>query len=320
MDPLRAGSVPCALLLRSVPRHFGARLCVACHASPSGTASSAPGTVALFTALAFPAFAQDAQSLTREAKNPFADLINLQFFYDATLRVMPANNTQQVLTIQPLIPIHLNSNWIVIHAQFCRSSRPGAAPGQSGSEDQVTPSLRRCFLLPGRRSGLGYRAGVSASDRDKQRLGPGQVGGGAGSSYPGGQAHTGEKADHGGDGEHADLHRGEPVLVLALIQHDLQRRHPDDEQQHADLVDRFDDRRILVDAGRWLRQQREQLTGKWLGALGVPRESLVICMGLGSPADDLAAELLVRLLRSERIDRPGSGVTPGIRGTGQLVG
>lgn len=57
-----------------------------------------------------------------------------------------------------------------------------------------------------------------------------------------------------------------------------------------------------VNAGRWLRQQREQLTGKWQGPLGVPRGSIVICMALGSPADDLATELLVRLLRSERTD------------------
>ncbi len=57
-----------------------------------------------------------------------------------------------------------------------------------------------------------------------------------------------------------------------------------------------------VTAGRWLRQQREQLSGKWQGPLGVPRASIVICIGLGSPADDLATELLVRLLRSERID------------------
>ena len=57
-----------------------------------------------------------------------------------------------------------------------------------------------------------------------------------------------------------------------------------------------------INAGRWLRQQREQLTGKWQGPLGVPRGSIVICIALGSPADDLATELLVRLLRSERID------------------
>jgi predicted PurR-regulated permease PerM len=55
-------------------------------------------------------------------------------------------------------------------------------------------------------------------------------------------------------------------------------------------------------AGHWLRQQREQLTGKWQGPLGVPARSIVICMALGSPADDLATEMLVRMLRSERID------------------
>ena len=57
-----------------------------------------------------------------------------------------------------------------------------------------------------------------------------------------------------------------------------------------------------VSAGRWLRQQREQLTGKWQGPLGVPRRSIITCIALGSPADDLATELLVRLLRSERMD------------------
>jgi predicted PurR-regulated permease PerM len=55
-------------------------------------------------------------------------------------------------------------------------------------------------------------------------------------------------------------------------------------------------------AGHWLRQQREQLTGKWQGPLGVPAGSIVICMALGLPADDLATEMLVRILRSERID------------------
>src|SRR3984957_1854275 len=55
-------------------------------------------------------------------------------------------------------------------------------------------------------------------------------------------------------------------------------------------------------AGRWLRQQREQLSGKWQGPLGVPTGSVVICMALGSAADDLAAEMLVRMLHSEQID------------------
>jgi len=55
-------------------------------------------------------------------------------------------------------------------------------------------------------------------------------------------------------------------------------------------------------AGHWLRQQREQVSGRWQGALGVPPGSVVICLGLGSSADDLVAELLARLLLSQKID------------------
>ena len=36
--------------------------------------------------------------------------------------------------------------------------------------------------------------------------------------------------------------------------------------------------------------------------MGVPAGSVVLCVGLGSSADDLAAELLVRLLRAEKLD------------------
>ncbi|HVO46427.1 MAG TPA: AI-2E family transporter [Steroidobacteraceae bacterium] len=57
-----------------------------------------------------------------------------------------------------------------------------------------------------------------------------------------------------------------------------------------------------VNAGRWLRKQREELSGRWQGPLGVPPGSIVIGVGLGSPADDLTTEVLVRLLRKEGID------------------
>jgi predicted PurR-regulated permease PerM len=57
-----------------------------------------------------------------------------------------------------------------------------------------------------------------------------------------------------------------------------------------------------LSAAGWLRQERERLSGRWQGPLGVPPGSVVICLGLGSAADDLAAELLVRLLRLQKID------------------
>jgi predicted PurR-regulated permease PerM len=55
-------------------------------------------------------------------------------------------------------------------------------------------------------------------------------------------------------------------------------------------------------AGRLLRQQREQISGRWQGPLTVPAGSVMVCVGLGSMADDLATELLVRILREQKID------------------
>jgi predicted PurR-regulated permease PerM len=55
-------------------------------------------------------------------------------------------------------------------------------------------------------------------------------------------------------------------------------------------------------AGRQLRQQREQTSGRWQGPLVVPPGSVMVCVGLGSVPDDLATELLVRILRDQKID------------------
>jgi predicted PurR-regulated permease PerM len=55
-------------------------------------------------------------------------------------------------------------------------------------------------------------------------------------------------------------------------------------------------------AGRQLRQQRERVSGRWQGPLTVPAGSVMLCVGLGSMADELATELLVRILRDQKID------------------
>jgi predicted PurR-regulated permease PerM len=54
--------------------------------------------------------------------------------------------------------------------------------------------------------------------------------------------------------------------------------------------------------GRELRRQREQISGRWQGPIVVPAGSVMVCVGLGSAADELAAELLVRILREQKID------------------
>jgi hypothetical protein len=54
--------------------------------------------------------------------------------------------------------------------------------------------------------------------------------------------------------------------------------------------------------GRQLRTQRERRDGPFQGPLAVPPGSIMICIGMGSSADDLAAELLVRILRDQKVD------------------
>jgi predicted PurR-regulated permease PerM len=57
-----------------------------------------------------------------------------------------------------------------------------------------------------------------------------------------------------------------------------------------------------MSAGRQLRQQREQLIGRWQGPLAVPPGSVMLCVSMGSIVDDLATELLVRILRERKLD------------------
>jgi predicted PurR-regulated permease PerM len=86
--------------------------------------------------------------------------------------------------------------------------------------------------------------------------------------------------------------RGAMVAVIAAIggEHRPSRR-----QRRSSVLDKST-------AGRQLRQQREQASGRWQGPLAVPPGSVMVCVGLGSMADDLATELLVRILRDQKID------------------
>jgi predicted PurR-regulated permease PerM len=87
--------------------------------------------------------------------------------------------------------------------------------------------------------------------------------------------------------------RGCMVAVIAAIGGD--RRRPSRRRQRSSVLDQ-------TTAGRQLRQQREQASGRWQGPLVVPAGSVIVCAGLGSMADDLATELLVRILRDQKID------------------
>ena len=137
-------------------------------------------TALLLAGFALHASAQETQSLARDAKNPFADLVNLQLFYDANLGVAPANNTQQVLTIQPLVPFHLNSDWIVVTRTILPFiAQPGVATGEDWSrglgDTQIT-----ALVSPARVGSIAWGVGtvLQLPTAASQPLGQGKWGAG----------------------------------------------------------------------------------------------------------------------------------------------
>jgi hypothetical protein len=50
----------------------------------------------------------------KAAQNPIADMISVPFQNNTNFNVGSFNRTQDVLNIQPVIPLHLTDDWIVI--------------------------------------------------------------------------------------------------------------------------------------------------------------------------------------------------------------
>ena len=70
-------------------------------------------TAALFTAT--PALAEmSAEELAKLAQNPVGNLISVPFQNNTNLNVGPDNRNQNILNIQPVIPISVNEEWNVI--------------------------------------------------------------------------------------------------------------------------------------------------------------------------------------------------------------
>src|SRR3954469_16107779 len=62
----------------------------------------------------------ESSSLAEKLQNPIADLISVPFQNNANFNVGPNKGTQDILNIQPVIPIHINEDWNVI----TRTMRP----------------------------------------------------------------------------------------------------------------------------------------------------------------------------------------------------
>jgi hypothetical protein len=93
-------------------------------------------TVVMLVALvliAAPAWAaeQSEEELAKAAQNPIANMISVPFQNNTNFNVGPEKGTQNILNIQPVIPISLGPNWNLITRTIMPViSQPAFGPGQ----------------------------------------------------------------------------------------------------------------------------------------------------------------------------------------------
>ena len=95
--------------------------------------------------------ADDASALAEKLQNPIADLISIPFQNNTNFNVGPNKGTQDILNIQPVIPIHINEDWNVITRTilplvWSPSFQPVAAVPPFG----LSPITFSAFLSPTR--------------------------------------------------------------------------------------------------------------------------------------------------------------------------
>lgn len=91
----------------------------------------------------------DASALAEKMQNPIGDLISVPFQNNTNFNVGPNKGTQNVLNIQPVIPIHLNEDWNVITRTIVPLVwSPSFQPGASVPPLGVAPTAFSAFLSP----------------------------------------------------------------------------------------------------------------------------------------------------------------------------
>ena len=141
--------------------------------------------LALTLAQGSPARADESnEALAKAAQNPVANLISVPFQDNINFNYGPEEKTQNVLNIQPVIPVSLGSDWNLITRTILPViSQPGFFPGE-GRTNGLGDTQFTAFLSPARAEGLVWGAGPIAQlpthndkvlGNDRWGLGPSAV-------------------------------------------------------------------------------------------------------------------------------------------------
>ena len=120
--------------------------------------------------------AEPSEDLQKASQNPIADLVSVPFQSNSNFNTGPFNRTQEVLNIQPVVPMHLNNDWNVISRTIIPVvSQP--SPLSSSNTNGIGDITQSLFLSPSHAGDLIWGVGPvftipSASD---PILGTGEV-------------------------------------------------------------------------------------------------------------------------------------------------
>jgi hypothetical protein len=123
--------------------------------------------------LAAPARAEmGAEELAKLAQNPVGNLISVPFQNNTNYNVGPLNGTQNILNIQPVIPVEINKDWnIVTRTIVPVISQPAMVQGD-GRTNGIGDTVFTAFLSPAQPKGVIWGVGpVVQIPTDTQDLG-----------------------------------------------------------------------------------------------------------------------------------------------------
>jgi hypothetical protein len=96
-----------------------------------------------------PVVPDNASALAEKLQNPIADLISLPFQNNTNFVVGPNNGVQDILNIQPVIPLHLNQDWNLITRTILPLTwSPSFQPYESVPPFGLSPTTFSAFLSP----------------------------------------------------------------------------------------------------------------------------------------------------------------------------
>jgi hypothetical protein len=128
----------------------------------SSSKALAPIILAVASALfaASPARAEmSAEELAKLAQNPVGNLISVPFQNNTNFNIGPLNGTQNILNIQPVIPIEINKDWNIITRTIVPVIWQPALSPTIDSTSGIGDTVFTAFLSPAQPHGLIWGVG-----------------------------------------------------------------------------------------------------------------------------------------------------------------